>query len=400
MGGEWETLTEADIGGTGTASEALFSGDWEGFKANSPGYKLLFGDGSNSDLNTTRIPPWMIPHAMDVLDRGQTIADREYTAYQGDRYAPMSEGERQAYGALKGQDFGSYLEKGGQSLQSAGQDFTSADMDAYMSPYIEQALDPTAREIDERTQRRRLESGDRAAQTGAFGGSRHAILESENIEKGNQEIGDLYSEGYHRAYQDAAGRWRGDREMDLRAGQAMTGYGQQGIQGLTKLGGIERGIEQAEREFDYGQFQEERDWDVTNFQHYVDALSRTPHGSETDPPDPNRAGQTAGLISAIAGLFSAFSDKNAKKNIKPMEEGSALAAIEAADPNQTWQYKGDDTTHMGPMAQDMKSGAGIGTGKSIPLMDAVNLTMAGVNELNRKVDTYLGEGVAGEAREA
>lgn len=61
---------------------------------------------------------------------------------------------------------------------------------SYMSPYLQQVLDPQIREINEASDRNRRNIGSQAAMAGAFGDARHGIMESENFEKTNQAISD------------------------------------------------------------------------------------------------------------------------------------------------------------------------------------------------------------------
>lgn len=61
---------------------------------------------------------------------------------------------------------------------------------SYMSPYLQQVLDPQVREIQQESERQRRSIGASANMSGAFGDARHGIMEGENYEKTNQAIGD------------------------------------------------------------------------------------------------------------------------------------------------------------------------------------------------------------------
>lgn len=49
-------------------------------------------------------------------------------------------------------------------------------------------------------------------------------------------------------------------------------------------------------------------------------------------------------------------------------------------PIYTWKYKGEKTTHMGPMAQHFKKIFGIGDGKTIAPVDAIGVLLASGKE--------------------
>lgn len=100
---------------------------------------------------------------------------------------------------------------------------------------------------------------------------------------------------------------------------------------------------------------------------------------------------TAGLMSGIGmlgGAAVAASSKSYKKDKKKSKDN--LNKLEKM-PVENWRYKkgiqdGGAEEHTGPYAEDFKAATGIGTGKEIPLQDAVGLTMGAVQELSSKVD--------------
>lgn len=85
------------------------------------------------------------------------------------------------------------------------------------------------------------------------------------------------------------------------------------------------------------------------------------------------------------GLFM-MSSKDAKENKRPAR--GVLEAVEKM-PVEQWKYKdgmGDEGEHIGPYAEDFKAATGRGDGKTIPVIDAVGVTMGAVQELSEKVD--------------
>lgn len=102
------------------------------------------------------------------------------------------------------------------------------------------------------------------------------------------------------------------------------------------------------------------------------------------------AGQFAGSAAGSSWLVG-LSDKNAKKDIKPVSDDAALKAVEKT-PVSTWKYKkgeGDGGEHTGPMAQHVKKTMGEKAapgGKAIDLITMNGTTMAGLAALSRKVD--------------
>lgn len=92
-----------------------------------------------------------------------------------------------------------------------------------------------------------------------------------------------------------------------------------------------------------------------------------------------------------SGGFKMPSDENIKKDIKPVSDEQALAAVEDT-PVSRWTYKegeGDGGAHIGPMAQHVKATMGERAapgGKQIDLITMNGMNMAAISALSRKVD--------------
>ena len=194
-----------------------------------------------------------------------------------------------------------YLDRAEELTERGSQSFLDADIDAYMNPYVKGALDPAAREIREETARQVGQRGQEAGMAGAFGGARQAIAESETRRGGLEAVSDLYQKGYERAFESGAAKFSEDRNVAARGAEqfrALSAQSQQqmtqDIQNLMSTGGLKRSLEQAGLDFDYGQFLEARDWDITNLQPLLAALGTVPYGTKT-----TATSKTSGLGNAI-----------------------------------------------------------------------------------------------------
>ena len=94
---------------------------------------------------------------------------------------------------------------------------------------------------------------------------------------------------------------------------------------------------------------------------------------------------TAGVsVAAGSGSWTSLSDRNAKRDITPVEPRAVLAALERV-PVSTWSYRAEESgaRHMGPMAQDFKAAFGLGdSDRHITTVDADGVALAAVAGLN------------------
>src|SRR6266436_5811240 len=106
-------------------------------------------------------------------------------------------------------------------------------------------------------------------------------------------------------------------------------------------------------------------------------------------------GVTAG-VHVLSGdtAWSSISDKNAKKNFRPVN-GEAVLEKLAAMPLQSWNYKWEadtNTPHLGPMAQDFKAAFYPGRDdKTISTLEFDGVELVAIQRLNERVQELKSE---------
>lgn len=102
-------------------------------------------------------------------------------------------------------------------------------------------------------------------------------------------------------------------------------------------------------------------------------------------------------LGIAAGMGAFGSSKELKENKRPVK--GALAAIQGL-PVEAWEYTEeaqrrpmpadviplDDAPHIGTYAEDFHEQTGLGDGQTIPVQDAIGVTMAAIKELDAKVE--------------
>ena len=94
-----------------------------------------------------------------------------------------------------------------------------------------------------------------------------------------------------------------------------------------------------------------------------------------------------GDVNSATGAFGTLSDRNAKRDIQPVDPADVLAKV-AAMPISTWRYKtNSDELHLGPMGQDFWAAFGLHQGpRSIALNDLAGVALAAVQGLNLQIE--------------
>lgn len=231
------------------------------------GRRLYFLDGGGGDsgptqqtVTQTNVPEYARPYVESIMGRAQALGDinsNPYQQYGGPRVAGPSGLQDQSYqlaGNLKpaaqlGQasalatqsanqagQVGQYtpgtftagvnpLQVGmtAQAPQVGTQQWNSQAADQYMSPYMRAVMDIQKREAIRDSNIIGQQENAQAVGQGAFGGSRHAIVQAERERNLGQRLGDIEATGLQAAYDRAGQMFTSDQGRMLQAGTANQG---------------------------------------------------------------------------------------------------------------------------------------------------------------------------------
>jgi hypothetical protein len=170
---------------------------------------------TNQTVTQTSIPEYAKPYVEKTLGKTEALSEAPYQAYGGERIAGFTPMQQQSFQGVANlqpaQQLGVATQMGGiAGLGSlgAGQNYAMQAtnpfaMQAYMSPYMQNALEPQLREAARSSAIQGQQNQAMAAQQGAFGGSRSAIVEAERQRNLGQQQADIYGKGMQTAYEQA-----------------------------------------------------------------------------------------------------------------------------------------------------------------------------------------------------
>jgi hypothetical protein len=188
---------------------------------------------------------WSGKYVTDMLGKTKALADKPYQAYGGPLTAGASGLQNKAvagYGALDPNQqtgigsfgfgsgpgsfgFGSAAGQGYAPGFTAGSadmsgmqvgSFTGDTAQQYMNPYLQAALDPQLAEARRQSELTRSQDAGRAAQAGAFGGSRSFIMDAERERNTEQLLSDITGKGYASAFDTAQQQFNTEENMRQR----------------------------------------------------------------------------------------------------------------------------------------------------------------------------------------
>ena len=308
----------------------LFTPQWASFNFGGG------GGGSSQPTNTTQttttIPEYARPYVERMLGKAEAFSETPYQAYGGQRTAGFTPMQEQAFqGAANlapAQQLGIGTQLAGQAglgSLGAGQQYAQqatnpGSMQAYMSPYMENALAPQLREAQRQSAMMGQQNQAQAVRQGAFGGSRSAIVEAERQRNLAQQQGDIYGRGMQTAFEQARQAQQFGADLGLRgygmAGQmagtlgqlGQTQFGQQqgAIQAQAAAGAQQQAQQQQGLTQAYQDFLSQRGYPQQQLSFMSDILRGVPLGQQSQvqyQAPPSMLSQAGGLGLTAYGLF-------------------------------------------------------------------------------------------------
>ena len=254
----------------------------------------LFGSTTSTDTYKKQIPSWVEGASRGVVEEATRLADQPYQPYGGQRLAEFTPAQEQAFGSVQ-----SMQGIAGLKAAEAGERVTGEEVGYYMNPYLQQVAGNTAREMTRASDIRGQGDAARAVMSGAFGGSRHGLVESERERNLNRSLSDMYTGVFSGGYDRALGQANQYRSNLLAASQAEQGMNIRDINAMMGIGSLQQQQGQRGLDIAYGDFQQQQQYPYEQLGFVSNMLQGVPY-SETTKVSGQPAGP--GAVQGIAGL--------------------------------------------------------------------------------------------------
>ena len=250
------------------------------------------GNTTGTQTQITELPEWARGYAKSALEKTQALTDKPYEAYGGNRIAGFSPMQLQAQQAA--------------GQMNAGPEGFSQGIGAYMSPYMQNVVDIQKREAGRQSDIMGQQQQAQAAQAGAFGGSRDAIMRAERERNLGQQMGDIQARGSQAAFDQAANQFRQGITQGMDINRLQSAYG-----------GQEQALRQQGLSQGYQDWQNQQQYPSKQLGFLSDMIRGMPVGSQstaiTQSPGASAASQLGGLGAVGMGLSKYFAKGGAVK---------------------------------------------------------------------------------------
>jgi len=334
---------------------------------------------SSQTVTQTAIPEYARPYVETMLGKSEALTDinqNPYQNYGGQRIAEFNPTQQNAFQeAINRQAAGQLAPATGLAAASgmgslgiagqmagAGQQYANQATNpyaqqAYMSPYIQNALQPQLQEMQRQYDITGLQQRKAAVGSGAFGGTRDALMRAENERNKNMAMNQAIGSGYQNAFQAAQQAQQFGANLGLQGYQgALSGLGQAGQAASTlgqlgqtqfgqesalnaerqKIGAVQQAQAQQGLDLGYQDFLKQKNYPYQQLAFMSDMLRGLPLSQQSQSiysAPPSMGSQLGGLGMSALGIYGASGGFKAKGGMvgKGYAEGGKVGYATGGD---------------------------------------------------------------------
>lgn len=276
-----------------------------------------------------------------VIPEAQKILETPFTPYEGTRVEGLTGLQRQALSGYGGLDMGAPAFQQAADVYStiAGEGLSPERIQSFMSPYTQEVIDASMRDLARQRDISLNELGAAASAAGAFGGSRQGIAEAETQRAFAETAAETAARLREAGFSQAAGLAQADLAQRMAAAQGGIGAAGAGLQQQVAGLGAQMAAGEAERVLGqqaldalYEQYMMQMQYPLTQFGVATGAAGAIPAGygttnkTERDPMGTlggvlggiGSAGQGFAALGKAGGIGAVFSDARLKENIRSL----------------------------------------------------------------------------------
>lgn len=338
--------------------------------------------GTNTVTNNSQPPQAVLDQYTNLIGQANNVAANPLNQYGGSMVAGFTPDQLSAFNTVNNtqgisqpyiNQAQTMLQNSTQPLWNGVQQWSPDAIQQYMNPYQQDVTNATMANINETNAQQQQQVVGNAISSGAWGGDRSAIAQSELARQqalaSNQTLAGLNANNYSQA----TAQFNQQQGAQLGANATTASLNSQGAFGEANLGNQaqsnalqgaaaqlatgqqQQTLAQSALNIPYEQFLQQQAYpyqDLSWLSGISTGLGSGMGGSgSTTSPGPNTASQALGTASSLGTLgylgYLAFSDRRLKDHIKRIGNFKDY-------PLYKFNYKGDDRQNIGVMAQDVE----------------------------------------------
>lgn len=311
---------------------------------------------TTTQIQKVELPAWVDQASQENYALAKNLGEKPFMQYTGNRVGSMDANTEGMLESLKGKIGSGDMDQVLADIASGKNSLANTDLSKYTNPYTDEVVNKSLGDVNDQRIQALLGNSDAAQKAGAFGGSRHGVVDAVTNAESLKGMGllsaQLRSQGFDKALTAAGQDISNQQSSAIAANDSRT----KSLAGLMQQGLMEQTNSQAAIDADMAKFNEPRDYDLENLNLRLSALGMSPYGKTDTTTKTSTAGSSGtdwgqmglGVFSLLLGL----SDDNEKTDKKK------LGKVPGSDFDLwAFRYIGDPKTYpksVGVMASDIE----------------------------------------------
>ena len=262
---------------------------------------------------SNQVDPKLMAMYSDLYSRAKGVAGMPFMPFTGARFAGFNPDQLQGFEAARGlfDDSMSYDPR----ANLANLYDSPLDISPFQNTFEQEVIDNALADLDRSRALQLQQDQDSAIGSGAFGGSRSALLEAETNRNFFDRAGNLASNMRLQGYNDAMNRAMNDRlyRTELANQQLADQYRNLGL--LSNIGLQQQGLQQQGLDFGYNEFLRQINYPRENLGLLASALGSIPYQGSQVTQQETGTGDVLGTLAQLYGYHLMSSDERLKEDI-------------------------------------------------------------------------------------
>ena len=277
-----------------------------------------------STLTNTSIPEWVSQGGQDLFEQSKSLAMQPYQPFPAARLAPFNNDQLASFDAVRNAQgiWEPMFGEGSDLIRSGSGSWTDPGVATqYMNPYTDEVINSTIGDINRQYDGALVGIDDMAARGDAWGGGRHAVLESENNRNRIDQIAKTGGQLRSAGYESGRAAFENDQRRALSAGQQLTS-GAGALAGLTgsdaaaleAIGQTQQSRGDANLGLAYSDYLRQQQWPYQQLNFALGALKGVPYSqtstsnsvSDQILQNPSILGQGIGALGSLYAGYKLF----------------------------------------------------------------------------------------------
>lgn len=275
-----------------------------------------------TQVTEVKLPGWVDSASQENYALARDLGSQPFMQYAGNRVGSMNPNTNSALESLKGQIGSGDMSGILQNIASGKTSIANTDLSKYTNPYTDEVVNKTLGDVNDQRIQALMGNSDAAQKAGAFGGSRHGVVDAVTNAESLKDMGLLSSQLRSSGYDKAVAAAGQDINNMQSGAMAANDVRSKNLAGLMQLGMTEKAQNQQQIDSDMAKFNEPRDRQLEDLNLRLSALGMSPYGKTDTTTKTGTQGSSGtdfgqlgmGIFSLLLGL-SEDDEKTDKQKI-------------------------------------------------------------------------------------